>query len=437
MSDQQHEPLTLLRLAITTHTPPILSTSPQLPPSSAPQIPLNQATYLIFRNPTTVPFPLTTPTRFHKKEGENPGPVDLRSIYFAWVNRDLAIPDYVALAQGWQGGEGGGIRGLVFVERLELVGWLEGVQEESEFIMPEPKKALSGGAAGGAGGVGGMIGGGAAGAGGPRQPRQVDPRLLEIYGHERVVVNRNTALRGTKPMDFGYVRKHTEDFVSRLKTTGSTKPGMPTGTPNSRGEYASSSIPGTITPHKSNSSLSGPQAPSVSSGSSSRSYPIILLSPSASALLNMANIKPFLESGTFLPPIPTTTSSGSASTAPSLSTAPQMLDISRLLPSISATTPQRFIVVDSPEKFKPEYWARVVAVFTTGQTWQFRSYKWHNPADLFRHVKGFYVGWEGEGVPESVRSWGGAVTCVGVDRSRRFRDREVCEVVWMEIERWM
>ena len=76
-------------------------------------------------------------------------------------------------------------------------------------------------------------------------------------------------------------------------------------------------------------------------------------------------------------------------------------------------------------------------MFTTGQAWQFKSYKWHNPADLFRHIKGFYVGWEGDVVPESVRGWGAGVTCVGVERSRRFRDREVCEVVWMEIERWM
>ena len=64
-------------------------------------------------------------------------------------------------------------------------------------------------------------------------------------------------------------------------------------------------------------------------------------------------------------------------------------------------------------------------------------YKWHQPQELFRHVKGFYVGWVGEQVPETVRGRGAGVTCVGVDRGRRFRDREVCEVVCMEIERWM
>lgn len=30
---------------------------------------------------------------------------------------------------------------------------------------------------------------------------------------------------------------------------------------------------------------------------------------------------------------------------------------------------------------------RVVAVFTTGQLWQFKQYKWHDPKELFRHGK--------------------------------------------------
>lgn len=91
------------------------------------------------------------------------------------------------------------------------------MQEESEFI--QPVAAVKRGDAAAAGGVppGGMVVGrgrgdtvghmqaqnGAGGqpvAGGPRPPRQIDPRLAEIYAHERVVVNRNTALRGAKPM---------------------------------------------------------------------------------------------------------------------------------------------------------------------------------------------------------------------------------------------
>ncbi len=39
-------------------------------------------------------LPLDAPTRFES----NDSPVDLRSIYFAWLNREIAIPDYNASA---------------------------------------------------------------------------------------------------------------------------------------------------------------------------------------------------------------------------------------------------------------------------------------------------------------------------------------------------
>ena len=109
------------------------------------------------------------------------------------------------------------------------MGWLEGVQEDSDFIVPIAQVGAGadgkgrgsapgagpggmvvgrgrGDAGAGVGGVGGQVpGGGVVGpggsaTGGPRPARQIDPRLMEIYSHERVVVNRNTALRGTKPM---------------------------------------------------------------------------------------------------------------------------------------------------------------------------------------------------------------------------------------------
>ena len=89
----------------------------------------------------------------------------------------------------------------------------------------------------------------------------------------------------------------------------------------------------------------------------------------------MSNIKSFLESGAYFPP---DTSSAIAN----------ILHTSRLLPSVDPSRPLRFILVDTPEQFKPDYWERVVAVFTTGQTWQFKSYKWQSPQELFRHVLG-------------------------------------------------
>jgi parafibromin len=148
----------------------------------------------------------------------------------------------------------------------------------------------------------------------------------------------------------------------------------------------------------------------------------------------MSNIKSFLDAGTFIP----------ADSAHAGSESANLLHISRVLPSIDPNRPFRFILVDTPEQFKPDYWSRVVAVFTTGQTWQFRSYKWENPPDLFRNTLGIYVGWRGEQPPANVKSWGRGVKNAQVDKwnesqgaTGRWRDREVVESIWSAVEETM
>jgi parafibromin len=145
----------------------------------------------------------------------------------------------------------------------------------------------------------------------------------------------------------------------------------------------------------------------------------------------MSNIKTFLNDGHFVPANSTESS-----------TATNLHRLSRVLPSISSQ-PLTFFIVDSTQNFKPAYWDRVVAIFTTGQTWQFKSYKYPNPIDLFAHYPGLYVGWQGEDTPENVQAWGRGVTSVKVDKwtggsvAGRWRDREVVETVWGRIEEHM
>ena len=143
----------------------------------------------------------------------------------------------------------------------------------------------------------------------------------------------------------------------------------------------------------------------------------------------MSNAKAFLSDGEYRP-----AAEGAA--------ASNILHVSRLLPSIDAQRPLRFVLVDSPEQFKPDYWERVVAVFTTGQAWQFKAYKWSSPQELFSHVLGVYAGWRDEQVPETVRGWGRGVTCVQLEKWRgegqgRWRDKEVVETLWGRIEEGM
>lgn len=236
--------------------------------------------------------------------------------------------------------------------------------------------------------------------------------------------------------DFSHVRKIAAVFFDRSRD----RPGQPGAKP---GVKPSAMVP-------------APSAglPMPSRKTSSRPDPIILLSPSASSLIRMSNIKSFLQDGIFVPPDHPTLS---------MSTEANFMELKRPLrlkndpsnPSANAIgsaaggrgpKPTKFILVDGTTNFKPEYWSRLVAVFTTGQTWQFKSYKWSSPPELFKHATGIYVGWRGEDVPSTVKGWGRGVESFAVERwdekggvhgGGRWRDREVVEGIWTAIEEGM
>ncbi|KAM4060372.1 hypothetical protein HRG_002058 [Hirsutella rhossiliensis] len=395
-----HDPLLLLRQAISSGSAFVPTTSaatPDASSASSAETPLAQASHLRFARQAAA-LPLDAPTRFIS----NDKPVDLRSIYFAWLNRELAIPEYNASATTLNdrlaaAGSAGKVQNLGFIERLDLITWLEGASEESEYIKP-----LAGDAAAAAAAAAPETKPGAVSATAKARSGKgtMDPRLASVYDAERRMGDRNTVLRGIKPTDFSHVRKLAVPFIQK--------------------KSHSASAVASVNP----ALIGNPKA------SSRRPDPIILLSPSASSLLRMSNARSFLEDGKFVPP----DASAAASSA-------SMLHVQRTMRGIDPNRPMRFILVEGSEQFKPEYWNRVVAVFTTGQNWQFKNYKWSNPHELFKHTFGVYVGWRGEEVPISVRNWGHRVLSTGVDRwrgdghdSSRFRDKEVVEQIWKTIE---
>ncbi|MCJ1466238.1 accessory factor associated with RNA polymerase II [Pseudocyphellaria aurata] len=414
------DPLLSLRRSIASNRPPIPTASPApTPPSDAIEN-LAVATHLQFADPEHISFPLDTLTRFISSDK----PVDLRSIYFAWQKKDVAIPDYIASAQKLNEelygttGVGSRVQNLVFVERLDLITWLEGASEESEYIKALESDVAAARSAQVASGAAGGISAAPSSTAGARAGKTIDPRLREIYNGERRMGDRNSVLRGIKPTDFSHIRKTAEIFLGRNRPRPGAHP------PSSTGATAPSTVPNT------SSLVSLPKKPSR------RPDPIILLSPSASSLLRMSNIKSFLEAGTYIPPDGAGAGSSGATAT--------ILHISRLLPSIDASRPLRFILVDTPDQFKPDYWSRLVAVFTTGQTWQFRGYKWQSPPELFRHVLGIYVGWRSEEVPATVRGWGRGVSSAQIEKwnahqgvQGRWRDREVVEGIWDRVEESM
>ncbi|GFF30540.1 cell division control protein 73 [Aspergillus udagawae] len=455
-----HDPLLALRRAIAAGSLPTPTTTSDLSDENATED-LAKATHLYFRQPIPQTIPLTAPTRFVSASSDSA--VDLRSIFFAWQKKDVAIPEYITSAQELneslkqkerkEGEPEEKVQNLVFVERLDLITWLEGASDESEYIKPlegaaaaapsaAPADASAAIAPGPAGAASAVPGGAQAAVAAPggRAPKAIDPRLQEIYNGERKMGDRNSVLRGIKPTDFSHVRKVAETFLGRNRSrTGQYPPGAKPG-----------SKPQPVVPAPS-AGLTQPRK----SGSSKNQDPIILLSPSASSLIRMSNVRSFLQDGVFVPPDHPTLAMPSSSNnllyiyrplrseAGSTSTS---RPVGASQPGATSKKPTRFILVDSTANFRPDYWNRLVAVFTTGQTWQFKSYKWTSPPELFKHAAGIYVGWRGEDVPREVRGWGRGVQSFAVERwdekggvhgAGRWRDREVVENIWTAIEEGM
>jgi parafibromin len=193
MASASHDPLVLLRQAISSSQPFIPSDSDD---PGAQECPLAQAGNLQFTT-QGIALAIDTPTRFIS----NDKPVDLRSIYFAWLNRELAIPEYNASAttlneQLAAAGSEGKVQNLGFIERLDLITWLEGASEESEYIKPvagDADAAAAGAAPAAKSGAAPTAASARAGKG------TMDPRLASVYDGERKMGDRNTILRGIKP----------------------------------------------------------------------------------------------------------------------------------------------------------------------------------------------------------------------------------------------
>ncbi|KAG5913747.1 hypothetical protein E4U42_000892, partial [Claviceps africana] len=194
MASPDLDPLLLLRKAIASSQPFVPSSSADA--GAVHDCPLAQATHLQFSS-QGIGLAIDAPTRFIS----NDRPVDLRSIYFAWLNRELAIPEYNASAttlndQLAAAGSAGRVQNLGFIERLDLITWLEGASEESEYIKP----LVGDSHAAGAGAVAASKPGAASAAGQARSGKGLlDPRLASVYDGERKMGDRNTVLRGVKP----------------------------------------------------------------------------------------------------------------------------------------------------------------------------------------------------------------------------------------------
>lgn len=204
------DPLILLRTSLAaSRQPQLTTTSDPSEASTHTTDSFSEATHLYFSYPTPQCLQLTLPTRFVSTTPDI-AQVDLRSVYFAWTQKDVTITDSIAVASEIDKAlpEGNKIRTLVFGERIDLITWLEGASDVSEYIKaPEGAPGTAEAAAKAAdiaGGAGVPTVGGTGVAvtqqsASGRPARVIDARLQAIYNGERKMGDHNSVLRGIKP----------------------------------------------------------------------------------------------------------------------------------------------------------------------------------------------------------------------------------------------
>ncbi|EJU05870.1 CDC73-domain-containing protein [Dacryopinax primogenitus] len=182
-------------------------------------------------------------------------------------------------------------------------------------------------------------------------------------------------------------------------------------------------------------------APEAKAKKSRNQHPIIMISSSPTSLITMHNVKLFLEFASFLP----SSVARDQALAEGIQKAEDVIPVyrKRVVTLPSGEVQERlgkYFVVDGVEAlgkfgFGGDPWDRVVCVLTTGQSWQFKPYKWPDPKQLFHHVKGVYVQWAHEPSNASVKDWN--VSVLKIDQSRRHVDKSVVAQFWKELDQWV
>ncbi|KAH8924092.1 CDC73-domain-containing protein [Atractiella rhizophila] len=389
-----------------------------------------------------ITLPKTTPTRFRKPGMSGTDPTtspadfyDLQSLLNGYLMSKKSFGEYVQECHKM------GVSFISATERKQMVDYLDGVHEHIPSVI-EPQYAIQQ-----EGGLVDMdVGMDGADAGGtqiPDEPRGTKRRYvvdkadqefvakLSKLQEGRQILDRNTVLRGVKKNNFESVRtlladriKQSREDAKRLSllSQNPTPAVQPAMTPSQKVQDKNKRRP---------------------------LHPIIVISPSSTALITMHNVKHFLEDAVF-------ESSDQARKSSGMKMPDDVVAIHHLrtTSTISASLssgqgiqrqegPQKaakyFVVdgVDALAKFGEgeEAWDRVVCVMTTGQEWQFRPYKWSEPKELFHHVKGVYVRWTSDPPNPKVLGWN--VTELKIDPHKRHIDKSVVADFWRSLEAWI
>lgn len=134
-----------------------------------------------------------------------------------------------------------------------------------------------------------------------------------------------------------------------------------------------------------------------SQSSSSFLIPIIIVPSPITSCITAQNVEELLIQGIFVPSDERQYPTGGQRMHERIINRPRLPD---------GTGGGMYKIIDDASKLTDKDWDRVVAVFVTGQLWQFRNWKYSNPAELFNHILGIHLTTEGNlTVDANVKSW--------------------------------
>ncbi len=187
--------------------------------------------------------------------------------------------------------------------------------------------------------------------------------------------------------DFSFALKLFNDRILKTMKTDADNPDDRQ-QPSSK-RPATADIHGTAAAHASASSSS---AAGAADASTSHGTPIIIVPSALTSVISTLNAVDFLERGEYL-------------TVEEKLRVGAKREQEQYINRLVNGRKMRYKVIDNPKFLKDADWARVVAVFASGQTWQFKEYKWTQPAELFHNVLGVHMTMDDRVVDPNILSW--------------------------------
>ncbi|EQC37358.1 hypothetical protein SDRG_05575 [Saprolegnia diclina VS20] len=146
--------------------------------------------------------------------------------------------------------------------------------------------------------------------------------------------------------------------------------------------------------------------------------PIIVVPAGVSDLINLLNAKDFLEDGAYI-----TTAQKKAEGC--------RKSASILINYTDNEETHQFRIVDSVARLNDKEWKSIVGVIVSGQTWQFKDWKWNFPMEVFKRACGIHIYSHGTTLNEEIKKWD--VKILMIHPHKRHLDKVAAREFWAHL----